>query len=274
MQVTRSLLPPENECQRRIYDFWASILHNQTAMQRHRPIIVLSAAFRGKNASDDIATALSLYVIVFNFTNMHAMSQSSDFYLAFMSKVKIQEPAFYLTRTYPVTVTQIELPRIQYPTAMSDTKCQNTLLLEVMISSKNECILIRDLTNLALQIIFNALWASMNVGSKRPIAWDNSRHAPLWRFYLHCGIEETGTPAIVCIVSHQVLRHPSEHGASSMGKHWMAKAHIAKSNKLTVSEVTESTSSTIDETALAILKRQGSRGIPILSSQRKFKFTI
>jgi hypothetical protein len=41
-----------------------------------------------------------------------------------------------------------------------------------------------------------------------------------------------------------------------------------------VSEVTELTSSTVDETALAILKRQGSRGIPIVSSQRKIKLTI
>jgi len=59
-----------------------------------------------------------------------------------------------------------------------------------------------------------------------------------------------------------------------MGKHLLAKAHIAKLNVLTVSELTELTSSTVAETALAILKRQGSRGIPIVSSQRKIKFTI
>jgi uridylate kinase len=59
-----------------------------------------------------------------------------------------------------------------------------------------------------------------------------------------------------------------------MGKHLLPKAHITKLNKLTVSEVTELTSSMVDETALAILKRQGSRGILILCSQRKMKFTI
>jgi hypothetical protein len=59
-----------------------------------------------------------------------------------------------------------------------------------------------------------------------------------------------------------------------MGKHLQAKAHIAKLNELTASQVTKVTSSMIDETALAILKRQGSGGIPIVSSQRKFKFTI
>jgi hypothetical protein len=114
----------------------------------------------------------------------------------------------------------------------------------------------------------------MNVGSKRPIAWDNSRYAPSWQFYLHCGIEETGGPGIICIVCHQVLRHPSEHGTSLMGKHLLAKVHIVKLNELTVSEVTELTSSTVDENALATLQRKGSRGLPIVSSQTKFKFNI
>ena len=59
-----------------------------------------------------------------------------------------------------------------------------------------------------------------------------------------------------------------------MGKHLLAKAHIAKINELTVSEVTELTSSTVTETALAILKQQGCRGIPIVSLQKKIKFTI
>jgi len=59
-----------------------------------------------------------------------------------------------------------------------------------------------------------------------------------------------------------------------MGKDLLAKAHIAKLNELTLSEVTELTSSTVDETALAILKRQESQGIPIVSSQRKIKLTI
>jgi len=54
-----------------------------------------------------------------------------------------------------------------------------------------------------------------------------------------------------------------------MGNHLLAKAHIAKLNELTESEVTELTSSTLDETALPILNRQGSRGITIVSLQRK-----
>jgi hypothetical protein len=157
---------------------------------------------------------------------------------------------------------------------MSDSKSLNTSLLQVMISSKNERVFIRDLSDLALKIIFDAWWASMNEGSKQHIAWNDSRHAPSWRFYLHCRIEETGSPGIIGIGCHQVLRHPSEHGTSSMGKHFLAKAHIAKLNQLTDSEVTELSSTMVDGTALAILKRQGSRGITIVSLQRKFSFDI
>jgi len=39
-----------------------------------------------------------------------------------------------------------------------------------------------------------------------------------------------------------------------MGNHVLAKTHIAKLNELTESEVAELTTSTVDETALAILK--------------------
>jgi len=55
-----------------------------------------------------------------------------------------------------------------------------------------------------------------------------------------------------------------------MGKHLLAKVHIAKLNKLTEPEVTELTSSIVDQAALAILKSQGSRGITIVSPQEKF----
>ena len=130
-----------------------------------------------------------------------------------------------------------------------------------MISSTNERLLSHDLSDHTLQIIFDAWWASMNLDSKGPIARNDSSHARSCRFYLNCGIEETGSPGIICIGCHHVLRHPSEHGTSSMGKHLLAKAHIAKLKKLTESEVTELTSSTVDETALAILQRPGSRAI-------------
>jgi len=132
---------------------------------------------------------------------------------------------------YPLTVTQLELHRVQFATAMSDTKSLTISLLKVIISSKNERVFIRDLSDLTLKIVFDAWWASINEGSKRPIGWSKSRHTPLWRFYLHCGIKETGNPSIICIVCHQVLCHPSEHGTSSMGKQLLAKAHIAKLNE-------------------------------------------
>jgi len=145
---------------------------------------------------------------------------------------------------------------------------------EVMISFKNKYVFIRNLSDLNLQIIFDAWWASMNIGSKRPIAWNSSRHASSWWLYLDSRIEETGSPEILCIISHQVLRHSSEYGTSSMGTHLQPKPHIAKLNGLMQSEVSELTSSTVDETAFAIFKKEWSRGITIVSSQRKFLFDI
>jgi len=59
-----------------------------------------------------------------------------------------------------------------------------------------------------------------------------------------------------------------------MRKHLLAKAHIAKLIKLTQSEVTELTSSTVEETALAIVRRHVSRGIKIVSAQGKIIFDI
>jgi len=205
---------------------------------------------------------------------MDAMSHISDVFLACSSKVKILKPPLYLTIWYPLTVTQIVLRRVQFPTVMSDTQSLNTSLLGVMICSKTECSFIRELRDRTLQIIFNVWWTSMNVGAMWPVAWNNIRHAPSWRFYLHCGIEETGRRSIICIICHQVLRHPSEHGTSSMGKHLPVKAQIGKLHKSTVSEVTKSTTSTVDETTFAILKRERSQGILIISSQRKIKLTI
>jgi hypothetical protein len=52
-----------------------------------------------------------------------------------------------------------------------------------------------------------------------------------------------------------------------MGKHLLVKGHIAKLNELTESEVSEVPTTTVDETALAILNRQGSRGITIVRIQ-------
>jgi len=59
-----------------------------------------------------------------------------------------------------------------------------------------------------------------------------------------------------------------------MGKHLLAKAHITKLKKLTVLDMTELPSSTVDETASITLGRHGSQGVLIVRSQRKFKFTV
>ena len=59
-----------------------------------------------------------------------------------------------------------------------------------------------------------------------------------------------------------------------MGIQVQAKEHIVKLNESTESDFTELTSSIVDGIALAILKRQASQGITIVSSQRKFIFDI
>jgi len=46
---------------------------------------------------------------------------------------------------------------------MSDSQSLNTSILQVVISSKDEGVLIRDLSDLTLQIVFDAWWVSMNV---------------------------------------------------------------------------------------------------------------
>jgi len=155
---------------------------------------------------------------------------------------------------------------------MSDSQSINTSLVEVMISSKNKPVFIRSLSDLTFQIMLDAGWTSKPVSSKRPIAWSDSRHTPSRCLYVQCRFEETGSTCIMCIVCHQVLHHPSQYGPSFMGKHLLAHVHIIKLNKLTESEVSELNSSTVDETALARLNRQGSCGIMIVSSQKKLIF--
>jgi len=147
-------------------------------------------------------------------------------------------------------------------------------MIEVKICSKNQRILIGDLNDLTLPIVFDTGWASMHVDLNGPMGWKNSKQAPSWRFYLHCWIVETGSPGIICIVCHDVLHHPSEHGTSSMREHLLTKAHIAKLNEITESDVSTLMSSTVNVTPLAILERQGRRGITILCSQREFLFEI
>ena len=106
---------------------------------------------------------------------------------------------------------------------MSDSQSLNTSLLEVMISSKNERVFIRDLSDLTLQIIFDAWWASMNVHSKRSIACNTSRHAPSWRFYLHYRIEETGSPGVIGSISIKFFAIHQNMGPAQWGNTYWQK---------------------------------------------------
>jgi len=166
------------------------------------------------------------YVLICNFTNMHAMSHRSDF-VAGSATVNIQEPAFCCTITLLSAVTEVRFPIFLTLPAMLDSESLNTSMLEVMITSKNERVCIHDLSDLTVQMVFDTWWASMNIRSKVPPALNNSSHSSSWQFYLQCRFEETGSPGIICIVCYQALCHPSEHGTSTMGRHLLAKAHIA-----------------------------------------------
>jgi len=54
MLLTISLTPPEKERQWSVNDSWSGILETLRAMEWHWPTIHLSAAYIGKNASDNI----------------------------------------------------------------------------------------------------------------------------------------------------------------------------------------------------------------------------
>jgi hypothetical protein len=170
-----------------------------------------------------------------------------------------------------LTATEVESSSFQISTTLSNSQSLNTSLREVVISSNNKHVFIRDLNNHSLQIIFDASWASMNLGPQLPITWNNSRQVPLWRFYVQCGIEETSSPGIIYIVCNEVLHHPSDHGTSSMGNYFLRTVYIAKLYKVTQSEVTKLTSSTVDETTLSIMNKKESRGNRIVSLQRRSK---
>jgi len=95
---------------------------------------------------------------------MHAMSHRSDCF-ACSGRVNIKEHTVCFTVSFLSAVFRVGLPSLLIQTAMPDSKSLNTSLLEVMISSNNERVSIRDLSDLTSQIIFHAWWASMNVGT-------------------------------------------------------------------------------------------------------------
>jgi hypothetical protein len=96
----------------------------------------------------------------------------------------------------------------------------------------------------------------------------------LWPFYFHCGNKQASTHVIINFICHQVIHHPSIHGTGSMGKHLRAKAHIAKLNDLTESEVWKLTESKVDKPAWAILNTHESCQITFVRSQLKVLFVI
>jgi len=113
---------------------------------------------------------------------MHAMSYRFHFCLACSSIVNILEPAFYSTITSHLTASQLDIRKVQNTTTILDSQSLNTLMLEVLLSSNNECDIIRDLSDLGLQIICDTWWASLNARTNCCIASDDSGHTASWRF--------------------------------------------------------------------------------------------
>jgi len=95
---------------------------------------------------------------------MHAMSHRSDFF-ACSGSVNNKEPAVCFTVSFLSAVFRVGLRSLLIQTAMPNSKSLNTSLIKVMISSNDERVFIRDLSDLTSQIIFHAWWASMNVGT-------------------------------------------------------------------------------------------------------------
>jgi hypothetical protein len=155
--------PPENEYQQSINGFYEGsvycIVTNCTGWCQHEVVNDLS----------------SLYVPVFNFTIIPAMAHRFKFCHVWNSEVNISEPACYFTITSIFTATQVKFPNFQFPTAISDSTSCSISSLQSIISSKNDPVFIHDLSDLTFQIICNTVRASMRVGSKRPIVWNNSR---------------------------------------------------------------------------------------------------
>ena len=158
----------QNEHQLSVNDLCAGILDNLTGMEHGYTTMILSTAFMGKNASDDISSAsynsaptvhqgskhhtaincIMLFpngvlrgqslqsVLVFNFSNMHAMSYWSD-YFPCSCRVNIEKPAVGFTLMTFSVVSRVGIPSIPIATAMSHIKSLNPSLLKVMISFKN-----------------------------------------------------------------------------------------------------------------------------------------
>jgi len=95
--------------------------------------------------------------LVYNFTNMHAMSYRSELFTC-SSRVNISDTTVCFAVSLLLAVYRVGLPSLVIPTTMSDSKFFHTSFLEVMISSKHEGVFICDLSDITSQIIFDVWW--------------------------------------------------------------------------------------------------------------------
>jgi hypothetical protein len=88
-----------------------------------------------------------------------------------------------------MTNSQVKLGSLQIPSMMSDSVSIFTSLLEVMTSFQDERVRIRDLSDLTLDIVFDAQWGSIFVGLQGHIVWNMYRYSPSRCVNLHCGMK-------------------------------------------------------------------------------------
>jgi hypothetical protein len=91
-------------------------------------------------------------VLIYNFTNMHAMCHRSGFF-ACSSTVNIEEPAFCFRITLLLAVSQVGISDFPITAIMLNSNSLNTSLLEVMMSSNNRHVCISNLSDHTLHII-------------------------------------------------------------------------------------------------------------------------
>jgi hypothetical protein len=119
------------------------------------------------------------YNIVYIFINMHAIAHRVYFSHAHSSRGVIEDPAFYFITTWQITVTHLVCHSYRLPSIILIVKSYNPIMVEAMISSRQEFDLVGNLSNHPLQIVFNAPQPASNLGLLLLNTSNNSRHH-LW----------------------------------------------------------------------------------------------
>jgi hypothetical protein len=103
-------------------------------------------------------------------------------------------------------------------------------------------------------------------------SFSGKKHVQSWSFYQQCAALDNGKAGILCLVCGVLLSHPTINGTASMNKHVKSKAHMAKINAMAADDPASVVSLSADKHALAVLKKKGSDGVLIVSSNLTLHF--